>query len=132
MNKRNTIQKTMVLNAVCELGCHATADEIYLKISAENPQVSKATVYRNLNILSDDGEIRKIEIPNGPDCYDHITDKHYHVKCIQCGRVFDVAMEPLSEPIDKIKDAQGFDFIDYDIIFKGICPDCKNELQGGK
>ena len=125
MDRRNTIQKQLVLDAVNELGNHATAEEIYLKIAADNPQISKGTVYRNLGILSEDGQIRKIEIPGAADCYDHIPTKHYHVKCIKCGRVFDVDMNLIPGLTESISDTHGFDFLDYDIIFKGVCPDCK-------
>ena len=61
MKNRNTIQRTLVLEAVNTLQCHATADEIYEAIAKEHPSVSKATVYRNLNLLSEMGEIRKIQ-----------------------------------------------------------------------
>ena len=52
MEKRNTIQRSLVLNAVNKLQCHATADEVYDEIAKEHPNISKATVYRNLKLLS--------------------------------------------------------------------------------
>ena len=60
MKNRNTIQRSLVLEAVNKLQCHATADQIYAEIVKEHPAVSKATVYRNLNLLSEMGEIRKM------------------------------------------------------------------------
>ena len=125
MNKRNTIQRQMVLNTVTELGNHATAEEIYQRIAEKNPQISKGTVYRNLGVLAQERQIRKIEIPGAADCYDHIPQTHYHVRCVKCGRVFDVDMELIPNLTERIGDAHGFDFLDYDIIFKGICPECK-------
>ena len=125
MNNRNTIQKKLVLDAVRELGCHASAEEIYNHIAKSYPSISKGTVYRNLNLLAESGEIKKIEIPNAPDCFDHICHNHYHIKCIKCGKVFDVEMDFISDLADKVKDKNGFDFIDHDILFKGICPECK-------
>ena len=125
MNRRNTIQKELVLRAVRELGCHATAEEIYNHIIGRHPSVSKGTVYRNLNILADAGEIRRIEIPGAADCYDHFCERHYHVKCVSCGRVFDAETGELPDLLGSIRDSRGFEFLDYDIIFKGICPDCK-------
>lgn len=125
MTRRNTIQRSLVLEAVNTLKCHATADEIYELIHKEHPNVSRATVYRNLNALSDDGKIKKLEMPSSADRFDHICSKHYHIKCKKCGRVFDVDMEVISGLENNIKDRRGFEFTDYDIVFKGICPDCQ-------
>ena len=60
MSKRNTIQRTLVLEAVNALRCHATADEIYAYISKEHPTISRGTVYRNLNRLAEIRYIRKL------------------------------------------------------------------------
>lgn len=125
MNKRETIQKKLVLEAVRTLGCHATAEEIYAQVSAAYPSVSKGTVYRNLNSLSEDGEISRIEIPGGADRFDHNCTNHYHVVCVRCGKVFDVDVEPAVSLTEQIRDAHGFDFLGCDIVFKGICPACK-------
>ena len=51
MNKRNTIQRSLVLETVQELRCHATADEIFNTIVKKYPNVGRGTVYRNLNLL---------------------------------------------------------------------------------
>ena len=125
MKNRNTIQRTLVLEAVNALQCHATADEVYEAIVKEHPTVSKATVYRNLNLLSEMGEIRKMEIPGGPDRFDHRCHDHCHVCCEKCGRVFDVDMEFVSGLEKGIRDDRGFAFTGYDILFRGICPECR-------
>ena len=129
MVKRNTIQRTLVFETVNKLQNHATADEIYDAIISEHPNISRATVYRNLNLLSEMGEIRKLEIPGGPDRFDHCVDNHCHVKCEKCGRLFDVDMDYISGLESNIRDTRGFDFTGYDIIFRGICPDCKKKPQ---
>ncbi len=125
MIKRETIQKKLVLEAVRKLGCHATAEEIFAQITAEYPSISKGTVYRNLNSLSEDGEILRIEIPGAADHFDHNCRSHYHVVCVRCGNVFDVDMEPVASLTEQIHDTHGFDFLDCDIVFKGICPACQ-------
>ena len=125
MMKRKTIQRSLVLDAVNKLHNHATADEIYDAVIIEYPNISKATVYRNLNTLSEMGEIRKLEIPGGADRYDHCTHNHCHIKCDKCGRFFDVDMYYISGLDNNIRDTRGFDFTGYDIIFRGTCPDCK-------
>lgn len=123
--RRQTVQRSLVLKAVNKLQCHATADEIYEEIVKEHPNVSRATVYRNLNLLSETGHIRKIEIPGGADCFDHLCHDHCHVKCEKCGRIFDVDMEYVTGLEKNIRNDRGFSFTGYDIIFRGICPNCQ-------
>ena len=125
MMKRNTIQRSLVFEAVNKLQSHATADEIYEKVVTEHPNVSRATVYRNLKLLSETGYIRKIEIPGGADRFDHLCHDHCHVKCEKCGRVFDVDLEYITGIEKNIKDDRGFKFTGYDILFRGLCPDCQ-------
>lgn len=124
MNKRSTIQRSLVLEVVRDSQCHITADEVYDTIIKTYPDISKGTVYRNLNLLADIGEIRKVEMPSGADRYDHLCHEHYHARCVKCGQVFDVDMEFMADLGKNIKDTHGFEFTGHDIIFKGICPDC--------
>lgn len=129
MIKRNTIQRTLVLEAVNKLQCHATADEIYRMVVHEHPNISRVTVYRNLNQLSESGDIRKLEVPGSADRYDHLCHHHYHARCLRCGRVFDVEMKYMEGLEQKVEDSSGFEFIGHDLIFKGICSDCKNKIK---
>ena len=124
MNKRITTQRSLVLETVKEFRRHVTADEVYDAIVKKQPHISRGTVYRNLNLLSDIGEIRKVEMPNGADRFDYLCREHYHARCIKCGRVLDVEMEFIDDLEKNIKDTHGFEFIGHDIIFKGICHEC--------
>ena len=93
MIKRHTIQCSLVLETVNKLQCHATADEIYNEIVKEHKNISRGTVYRNLQRLCEMGEIKKREVPGGPDRFDHLTSDHYHIRCTKCGRVFDATLQ---------------------------------------
>ena len=124
MNKRNTVQRSLILKAVRELQCHATADEVYNKIAKKHPNISRGTVYRNLLLLSDIGEIRKMAIPGGADRYDHLCHEHYHARCVKCYRVFDVEMEYIADLEKNIKNTHGFELTGHDVIFRGICREC--------
>ena len=126
MKKRNTIQRSLVLEAVRELGCHATADEVYDAIVKTHASISRGTVYRNLILLSDIGEIRKVAMPSGADRYDHLCHEHYHARCMKCAQVFDVEMEYIVDFEKRIKDAHGFEVTGHDIMFRGICHKCNS------
>ena len=124
---RNTIQNALVKTAVRMLHNHATADEVYAEIRKTHPTISKGTVYRNLQRLAEDGEIRKREFPGHPDRFDDITSDHYHAICCECGNVFDVDMALLSHPENSVHDRHGFRFTGHDLIFHGVCPACQQK-----
>jgi len=129
MIRRHTIQCALVLETVNKLSSHATADEVYNALVKEHPHISRGTVYRNLQRLSDLGEIRKREIPGSADRFDHICSNHYHAKCVNCGRVFDVDMEYKADLEKSIKDTHGFLFTGHDIVFRGICSECERNAK---
>lgn len=125
MKKRNTIQGQLVLNAVRQLGNHPTADDVYSYVINQHPNISKGTVYRNLNSLSEDGLLLKISVPDAADRFDHNTQMHYHIKCMNCGKFDDVFIEYMSDIDDKTSKLTGYKILSHDIVFKGFCPECK-------
>ncbi|MCF0133481.1 MAG: transcriptional repressor [Blautia sp.] len=127
MGNRNTIQRQLVLTAVRSLSCHATADQVYNEVCKEHPTISRATVYRNLELLAEFGEIRKVETVSGPALYDHITENHYHIRCRNCGRYFDMDMDIVEGLEKRIRNLHGFEIDGYDIVFSGICPECNED-----
>ena len=132
MTRHNTIQRSLVLDAVNRLKSHATADEVYAEVAATHPNISKATVYRNLNLLSEMGMIRKLEIPGGADRFDHICKEYCHVKCEKCGRVFDIDIPYIDGLDNRVENRNGFELTGYDILFRGICPGCRASSDGEK
>ena len=74
---------------------HPTAETVYLGIKEEFPNVSLGTVYRNLALLAENGEILKISTGVGPDRFDGCIDPHYHFFCTECGAVYDLKMESI-------------------------------------
>lgn len=69
---------------------HPSADTVYMNIRQEFPNISLGTVYRNLALLSELGEINKISTGSGPDRFDGDTHPHYHFICNICGSVTDM------------------------------------------
>ena len=127
--RRNTIQKDLVRNAVYEMKRHVTANEVYEFIKESYPTIGKGTVYRNLDILVEEGALRKVEVSEGPNRFDFTLKNHYHVRCVKCGEVSDVDMDEILDLMKKIHDTHGIEFLDYDISFKGICPKCRKEAK---
>jgi len=131
MKRRNTVQKDIIHTAVVDMHRHVTAEEVYEHIKDEHPKIGKGTVYRNLSILAEEGSIRRVEIPNGPDRFDFTLKNHYHLRCVGCGSVTDVDMDEVCGLLEKIRDQHGCEILEYDILFKGICPKCQEEEKNG-
>lgn len=127
MQTRNTIQRQIVLRAVQERCDHPTAETLYEAVASEHPSISKATVYRNLNQLASQGMIRRVPIPNSADRFDFNVEQHYHVRCTVCGAVYDVQMPYLADLVDQVEDASGVEVQRYDILFEGVCADCRGK-----
>ena len=131
-SRRNTIQKDLVRNAVCEMKRHITANEVYEFVKESCPTIGKGTVYRNLDILVEEGNLRKVEVSDGPNRFDLTLKNHYHVRCVNYGEISDVDMDEILGLLEKIHDTHGTDFLGYDILFKGICPKCQKKIKDGQ
>lgn len=124
--KRNTVQRRLIHEAIKKLNIHATAEQVYEYIAKEHPSVSKATVYRNLSRMAEAGELLNIGSFGGSVHYDHNLIKHYHFVCDKCGRVFDVdGFFPEIE--GHIKNMEGFEITSHSLVFGGICRECRSE-----
>ncbi len=130
MSARNTVQRTIVLEALRGLANHPTADEVFDAIHAEHPSISKATVYRLLNKLSEDGDALKVKINNGADHFDHQVFDHYHVRCTVCGRVDDVDVPALDGLEADASKTSGYRILGHTLQFDGVCPACQEAGAG--
>lgn len=84
-----TPQRVAVLK---ELGkqTHPTMEEMYNGIKSEYPSISLATVYKNVNVLKEQGIVIEINMPNGKMRYDYLAYPHIHIVCKNCGKIEDI------------------------------------------
>lgn len=122
--QREIILETLQANVV-----HPTAEYLYAVLKAKAPNISLATLYRNLNQLADNGVIKKIDGLEAPSHYDHNTYEHYHFICDECKRVFDVSSDVAPDIVRKTEEETGFIVKKHDIIFNGICRDCLEKIK---
>ena len=108
---------------------HPTADALYASIREEFPNISLGTVYRNLNLLVETGEILKLTCGNGPDHYDGNVAPHYHFVCRSCGAVIDLPMEPLSDIDQKAQACTAGEVDAHTVFFFGRCAECLKQVQ---
>lgn len=123
--QRETKQRRLVYNTVLSHTDHPSADEVFADIHRNNPKISKATVYRNLKILSNNGDILHVKVP-GADRYDLTVKTHNHIYCIKCGKVIDSPIEYISENDIFVENTTGWCIKRHRTLFEGICPECNN------
>ncbi len=123
MNKHSR-QRECIKEFLANRFDHPTAETIYLNVRKDFPNISLGTVYRNLSLLTEHGQIRKLSTGVGPDRFDGNTAPHYHVLCTKCGSVLDLKMEN----IDHINTLAGTQFEGeiqgHVAYFFGKCPNC--------
>lgn len=127
--RRHSRQRQAVYESVQASDCHPTADDVFAMVRQQLPRVSLGTVYRNLEVLAEDGEILRLDESSGQRRYDRTTKNHCHVRCQRCGRVDDVGTEG-----SLLNDEPQALETDYEITgmrlsFTGICPSCQAESQ---
>ena len=116
-----------ILNIVLNSCDHPTAKMVYDKARCIIPNISLGTVYRNLGILSEMCQIRRIPMEDGNDRYDKTLVNHNHIYCEVCGRVCDIDNYMANMDYDKIKKMTGFKVTDSNFNIKGICQECIKE-----
>ena len=120
-----TEQRRVILDELQKMASHPTADELYESVRKRLPSISLGTVYRNLEVLSEAGMIRKLEISGSQKRFDGVTENHYHVRCVKCGRVDDIHTGPIAGIDEVIKSVHGYEIVSHRLEFVGVCPRCR-------
>jgi Fur family ferric uptake transcriptional regulator len=128
-NLRITRQRKLILEELKRMDNHPSADELYDAVRSRLPKISLGTVYRNLEILSELGQIQKLELGGATRRYDWDTEKHYHIRCVECGRVDDAPVAPLQRIENELYGSTVFTIIGHRLEFTGFCPSCSRNSQ---
>ncbi len=121
---RNTPQKLKIKEYLNSTKSHPTAEAVYLIVKKEIPTITLATVYRNLQVLAREREIRRLEV-NGEYHFDSDISLHQHGVCLECGRVMDFFNSNISKSALKAVKCGNFSVSAVEILYQGICKDCK-------
>lgn len=117
-------QRELIYQTVKENPIHPSADTVYELVRKELPNISLGTVYRNLNLLSAQGALLKISLPNASDHFDGRVEEHCHMLCDKCGRVYDIETPELEAYTEKLCSGCGFRVTGCHVYFTGICGNC--------
>lgn len=128
-NLRMTHQRDIILQELRQCTDHPTADELYERVKKKLPRISLATVYRNLEILSESGSIGKIEISGRQKRFDWEVEQHNHIYCVDCHRVDNIRLaEHEGEDLQPEND-RGYWIAGCRIEFTGLCPECQKKIR---
>ncbi|MBB5020798.1 Fur family transcriptional regulator [Desulfurispira natronophila] len=119
-----TQQRRVILDVLRNTKSHPSAEWIYNQVRQIIPNVSLGTVYRNLNILHQEGLVLEMNYGKGQSRYDGMVEPHYHVRCSECGRIDDVELDSINHLSETVESLTGFAVSDYRLEFNGQCPDC--------
>ena len=125
---RMTRQRQVILDVIRATQAHPSADEVYTMVRAKLPRISLGTVYRNLETLTEQGKIQRLELSGTAKRYDWNPNKHYHIRCMHCGRVDDAPVAPLDRIENELYGATVFTIIGHRLEFEGFCPECSKQI----
>ena len=122
---RMTKQKKVILDILRNTKSHPSADWVYEQARRLVSDISLGTVYRNLNVLRDMGEISELNYGSTYSRYDGNAINHYHFFCEKCNNLFDVTI-PVYEGLDKmVQETTGFEVKQHRMEFYGVCNECR-------
>lgn len=121
---KHSKQREAILTLLKSVKSHPSAEWLYSQLKNDFPNLSLATVYRNLNLLCELGEARKIEVGDGTVRFDGTVDNHYHFLCSECKGVIDVSKDEFNGINSEIESKYHVKVDTHSIVFYGRCREC--------
>ena len=116
-----TRQRREILNIISNSCKHLTAEQVYRLAQTEGSRPALGTVYRNLNLLAEQGLIRRLCISGQPDRFDRNTAPHEHIICTVCGHICDISIPGFKPCLPRTEWA----VTGFELTLSGICPECR-------
>ena len=119
-------KRDAILNCVRSTDAHPSADWVFEHVKEQVPDISLATVYRNLTLFKDQGLITSLGTVKGVERFDGNTDPHVHFICTQCGAVMDLPQISVPEELNSaVAQSSGGRVDNCQLSFTGICGECR-------
>ena len=122
---KHSKQRDAIYSLLASVKSHPTAEWLYTELKKEYPNLSLATVYRNLNLLCDTGDIIKLDIGDGSEHFDATVQSHCHFICKNCSCVTDVVLPSLCKLDKEAAQLNDISVEGSSIVFYGLCHSCK-------
>jgi Fe2+ or Zn2+ uptake regulation protein len=127
MSERGSRQREVVLETVRSTLEHPTAEWVFAQARRRLPRLGLGTVYRNLKRLAAEGHIREIHRDGTAARYDGNTGRHYHLRCVRCGRLTDLPVSVDCSIEEKAARATRYRILGHELDVEGVCPACHSE-----
>jgi Fur family transcriptional regulator, ferric uptake regulator len=124
---RRSRQREVVLSVVRSTMDHPTAEWVHRQARRRLPRIGLGTVYRNLQSLAADGQIREIHTGGGSARFDGNTGRHYHIRCLGCGRVNDLPLSVDTRIEEEAGRAMNYRVLGHQVEVQGLCPACQGD-----
>jgi len=130
VGRRMTPQRQIILEEIANARDHPTARDLHNRVRARLPRVSLGTVYRNLDLLCEEGKVRRMSTPTGlPDRFEGNPMPHSHVLCVACGEFEDLDFAQPGLERDPRVEKTGYHIVGHQLEFMGYCPRCLAERE---
>lgn len=123
--RKRSKKRDAILRCVQEADGHPSAEWVYHRLKPEIPDLSLGTVYRNLALFKQTGQIVSLGTVQGLERFDGCTAPHAHFICTHCGRILDLPGIVLpQEAFRQAEELAGFRMEDCLLTFQGSCMEC--------
>ena len=123
---RLTPQRMAVLQVLATSDNHPSAEQIYQRVRADFPMISRATIYKTMTLLKEMAEALELDFGDSGSRYDgNRPDPHPHVICVECQNIFDLDLEGIDWLVGQVRGASGFRVVSHRLDFYGVCPQCQ-------
>jgi Fe2+ or Zn2+ uptake regulation protein len=127
-----TPQRRAIFETLAQDNSHPTAEDIYQRVLAVLPDISRTTVYNTLRELVELGELLEVENSSeGGTRYDTNADQHHHLLCLRCHRLVDLSRDFDGLDLTPAETA-GYRILRHQVTFLGYCPQCQQQLNEEK
>lgn len=124
--RKNSRKRRALLDALRSTKEHPTAETLYNELKGDYPELSLGTVYRNLSVLLEDGEVISVGNVAGHERYDARTEPHVHFICRRCHRVLDLDLpDTVRGMLPEIDARFGCQSETYSLSVSGLCGACR-------
>ena len=126
---RLTTQRQIIMEELAKVKSHPTASDLYDMVRKRLPRIGLGTVYRNLELMADNGMILKLEVGGTQKRFDATTKPHYHIRCSCCGKVEDMDVTVTDDLVKAATKSSLYQILGHRVEFTGTCPGCQ-QSQG--
>jgi Fur family ferric uptake transcriptional regulator len=122
-----TKQRRAVLNAFIDCENHVSAEELYNLVTATEPKVGLATVYRTLALLTQSGLASELDFGDGQKRYEHkyMHSHHDHMICTECGKIIEFNHPLIEKFQEEVASRNGFTITSHKLDMFGLCSECR-------